>query len=206
MNELAWWAFLQCKQFNASPIPATSIPTPDFRVVAPSNFFVEVSTLNVSNRDQSKLNAGDSVDLSHNETMRRILGKLTNEKCKQLSYAAERNLPSVLVLFDYTTWSQFPTQFYGFIAEFLVGKRHGFQCLPIELSALVYINRKVLDGHMAIDLLHSATYYNPYAQCALPVGLFSPLKQYGCHMVRGELEPNGEWLWLCACRSHRQFT
>lgn len=202
VNELAWWAFLEREQFNASPIPVTRMPTPDFHVIAPSDFFVEVSTLNISKSDQSKFELEDSVELDHSETLRRILGKLTDEKRKQLSYAAKLNSPSVLVLFDYTTWSQFPTQFYRFFAEFLLGRQRGFQSLPIELSALVYVERKVLvDGHLAICLLHSATYYNPYAQYPLPFGSFSSLNQYGGQMVPRESISNG--LWVRACRLHR---
>lgn len=203
VNELAWWAFLQWEQFNASPMPTTNTPTPDFQVIAPTNFFVEVSTLNVSKCDQSKFEARDSVELDHSETLRRILGKLTDQKRKQLLYAAKKKKPSVLVLFDYTTWSQFPTPFYRFLAKFLLGHQRGYQSLPNELSALVYVIRQVLDGHMAINLLRSATYYNPFAQYALPFGSFSSLKQYGRQMVPVESASNGEWFCVCACPFHR---
>jgi len=197
VNELAWWAFLQREQFNASPIPVASTPTPDFLVIAPLDFFVEVSTLNVSKTDQSKFEKGDSVELDHPETLRRILRKLTDEKHKQLSYAAKQKMPSVLVLFDYTTWSQFGTDCYRFLAEFLLGRQRGFQSLPIELSALVYIERKVLDGHMAISRLRSATYYNPYAQYALPIGSFSALKQFQVsEMAPAESASTEPWVWL----------
>lgn len=203
VNELAWWAYLQRAKFNACPIPAANNPTPDFQVISPSEFFVEVSTLNVSEQDQSIFESGESLALDHSETLRRILRKLTDEKCKQLSYAAKQNSPSVLVLFDYNTWSQFPTQFYQFLAEFLLGRQDGFQRLPIELSALVYVERKVLDGHMAISLLRSATIYNPYAQYSLPLGSFSSLKQFPCQMAPGESASSFPWFWVCACHVHQ---
>lgn len=197
VNELAWWAFLQREQFNACPIPAANTPTPDFRVVAPSDFFVEVTTLNVSKTDQSKLEKGDSVELDHPKTLQRILGKLTEEKQKQLSYAVKQKTPSVLVLFDYTTWSAFGTSFYRVLADCLLGRQHGFQSLPTELSALVYVERKVLYGQMVISRLRSAIYYNPYAQYPLPVGSFSALKQFRVsEMFQGESGSIEPWVWL----------
>ncbi len=196
VNELAWWTFLQKDQFSAQPIPTASSPTPDFLVTAPSEFFIEVSTLNVSDRDKSKFEAGDSVELDHAETLRRILGKLTDEKKRQLLYAADRKKPSVLVLFDYTGWSGFGTQFYKFLANFLLGKQRGFQSLPAELSALVYVERKIINGHIAISHLRSATYYNPYAKYTLPVGTFLSFNQFWCQMVTAESTSAESWVWL----------
>jgi hypothetical protein len=196
VNELAWWRFLQREQFNANPIPTASSPTPDFQVLTPSEFFIEVSTLNVSERDKSKFEAGDSVELDHDETLRRILGKLTTEKKKQLSYAAELKKPTVLVLFDYTTWSAFGTQFYRFLADFLLGKPRGFQNLPVELSALVYVERTVFDGHIAISRLRSAAYYSPYAKHPLPGGMFPSMNQFSWQIVAVESTSPESWVWL----------
>lgn len=178
VNELAWWAFLQKEQFSVKPIPPAKSPTPDFWVTAPSEFYAEVSTLNVSYRDKAKFEAGDSVELDHTETLRRLLGKFTKEKQQQLLYAANRQKPIVLVLFDYTTWSAFGIQFHRFLGDFLLGKQRGFQGLPNELSALVYVERKCVDGHIGISRLRSATYYNPNAKYALPLGTFASLKQW----------------------------
>lgn len=196
VNELAWWAFLQREQFNANPIARTSSPTPDFQVLAPTEFFIEVSTLNVSKQDQSKFQAGDSVELNHAEMLRRVLGKLTAEKQRQLSYAADQKEPSVLVLFDYTTWSAFGTQFYRFLGDFLLGKQRGFQSLPIELSALIYVERKVFDGRIAISRLRSATYYNPHAKYPLAIGTFASMNQFWCQMVESESASPEGWVWL----------
>ena len=106
VNELAWWAFLQQEQFNANPIAVKKTSTPDFLILTPSEFFIEVSTLNVSKQDQLTLCAGASVKLDHAGTMRRILGKFTDEKQKQFKYAADQKKPCVLVLFDYTAYSE----------------------------------------------------------------------------------------------------
>ena len=193
VNELAWWAFLQRQQFIANPIPTANTSTPDFQVVAPSEFFVEVSTLNISEQDQTKFQVGDSIELNHTETVRRVLGKLTAEKLKQLSYGQK---PSVLVLFDYTTWSAFGTEFYRFLADFLLGKQIGFRSLPVELSALVYVEKKVFNGHIAISRLRSAAYYNPFAKYPLPIGTFTSLNQFWCQMVKTESVSSDDWLWL----------
>jgi len=196
VNELAWWVFMQRGQLEATPIPASKTPTPDFQVVVPSEFFVEVSTLNVSERDKSKFETGESVELDHAETLRRVLGKLTSEKQRQLSYAADHKRPRVLVLFDYTIWSAFGTQFYRFLADFLLGKQRGFQSLPAELSALIYIERKVFDGRIALSCHRSAAYYNPYAKYVLPLGTFALLNQFRCQMVMTESNLADSWVWL----------
>lgn len=197
VNELAWWTFLQRQQFKAAPIATTkNTSTPDFRVVASSEFFAEVSTLNISEKDQAIFLARNSIELDHSETLRRVLGKVTAEKLKQLSYATERRRPSVLVLFDYTTWSAFGTQFYQFLADFLLGKNLGFQNLPVELSALVYVERKVFNGHIAISRPRSATYYNPFAKYPLPLGTFTSLNQFWCQMVKTESVSPDDWVWL----------
>jgi len=196
VNELAWWTFLQRQQFNANPIATTNTSTPDFRVIASSEFFIEVSTLNISEQDQATIQVRDSIALDHSETLRRVLGKVTAEKLKQLSYATERKRPSVLVLFDYTTWSAFGTQFYRFLADFLLGKPLGFQSLPAELSALVYVERKVFNGHVAISRLRSATYYNPFAKYSLPLGTFTSLSEFWCQVVKTESVSPDDWVWL----------
>lgn len=198
VNELAWWTFLQRQQFSAKPIATTkNTSTPDFRVVSPSEFFVEVTTLNISEQEQKAFRAGDSIELNHTETVRRVLIKFTAEKLKQLSYAADRKKPVVLVLFDYTTWSAFGTQFHLFLADFLLGKQLGFQSLAGELSALVYVERKVFpNGHIAISRRRSATYYNPFAKYPLPIGTFTSLDQFWCQMVKTESVLSDDWVWL----------
>lgn len=196
VNELAWWQFL-CKQgFNMSPIPATKTATPDFKITSPLECFMEVSTLNVSDADKAKFESEESIELDYDETLRRILGKLTDEKFRQLSYAADQTLPCVLVIFDYTIWSGFGTRLCWFLAEFLLGQRRGFLNLPGELSALVYVDRIVMDGHIGFSLLRTAAYYNPNAKYDLPVGTFATLRQFSVQMVSSEPRPGQGWIWL----------
>src|SRR5262245_54890975 len=130
VNELAWWVFMQHIGLQSSPVPASSTPRPDFHVQIPVNFFVEVSTVNPSRSDRAQFEAGEGVALDHVETRRRFQGKVTDEKQRQMAYAASQKQPCVLVLFDYTTWSAHPTLFFHFLADFLLGKEQGFQVLP----------------------------------------------------------------------------
>ena len=113
-----------------------------------------------------------------------------------MSYAVHQKRPCVLVLFDYTIWSAFPTQFFYFLADFLLGKELGFNGLPTELSALVYVEQKVIDGRIAISRDRSAIYYNPNAQYPLPVGTFTVLNQFSCQMMEEEPKFADHWIWL----------
>src|SRR5579863_1433096 len=147
VNELAWWVFMRREGLTPNPLPASSTPRPDFRLQPPADCFVEVTTLNVSDKDKKKFERKESVALDHAETIRRVLGKLTAEKQLQLTYAANLKKPCALVLFDYTTWSAFATEIFRTLAEALLGGQFGFNTLPPELSAIVYVERKVLaDG------------------------------------------------------------
>jgi hypothetical protein len=118
------------------------------------------------------------------------------EKMQQLSYATNQGKPFILVLFDYTSWSGFGTQLYRFIADYLLGKQRGFHNLPTELSALVYVERKCINGRIGISRLRSAAYYNPNARFALPMGTFSSLNQFWSQMVHTESTSTESWIWL----------
>ena len=197
VNELALWYFLQREKFQAKPIPAAKGSTPDFCISAPFEFYIEVSTLNVSQQDKYKIHKNSSIQLDHNEMLRRVLGKLTTEKQKQLAYASERKKPGVLVIFDYTTWSGFGIEFYRYIAKYFFEGKCGFLCLPPELSALVYIERKFLDCRFAISRIRSAAYYNPYAKYPLTMGSFASINQFWSQLVHFEPASAQEaWVYL----------
>lgn len=196
VNELAWWAFLRKEQFHVDPIPTATTPTPDFRINASCELFAEVTTLNVSKPDQGNLDAANTIALDHGDTLFRICRKVVDEKMKQLTYAADKQKPCVLVLFDYTPWSAFGTQLYRFLADYLLGEQSGFKSLPMELSALIYVERKCVNGHIGINRLHSAVYYNPNAKYAIQVGTFSSLNQFWCQMVSTEAKSTESWIWL----------
>jgi len=197
VNELALWSFLQREKFQIKPIPVDKWSTPDFCVSAPFEFYLEVSTLNISQQDKKRSRKNSYIQLNHDETLRRFLGKLTYEKQKQLAYASDKKKPGVLVLFDYTSWSGFGTEFYRYLASYLFGGKCGFLSLPPELSALVYIERQFLDCRFAISKIRSAAYYNPYAKYPLTIGSFTAINQFWSQMVHSEPVTASEaWAYL----------
>lgn len=197
VNELAWWAFMQRDGFAATVVPtAKKASRPDFQLAPPVDCFVEVSTLNVSAKDRDQLKNGESIALDHTESIRRVMGKLTDEKHKQLMYAVNQQKPGVLVLFDYTEWSAFGTSFFNILGKFLLGTEFGFKGLPPELSAIIYLERKVLDGRIALSRDRSAVYYNPLALQPLSLNSFPSLKQFWFHLASNEPSSAEHWIWL----------
>lgn len=196
VNELAWWAFLIREGFAATPLPPADAPRPDFQLHSPAECFVEVSTLNVAARDKKRFEAQEAVSLDHTETIRRVIGKLTEEKQRQLKYAADRKKSGVLALFDYTTWSGFGTSFSRTLGDFLLGRQFGFRSFPAELSAIVYLERKVLDGRIGLSRHRSAVYYNPLALHPLSPGVFPSLNQSWSQLVSLDSTVTEHWIWL----------
>ena len=196
VNELSWWKFLQKGNFSAEPVPTATSARPDFKVQTPTEFFVEVSTLNVSANEKQQLESEVAISLDHAETLRRLLLKSTNDKHEQMSFACNQQRPCCLVLFDYTTWSAFGTQFFRYLASYLFGENGGFTQLPSELSALIYVERKVIDGHIGLSRDRSAVYYNPNAKYPLARGTFTELRQYWHQMVEVEPQWKDYWVWL----------
>jgi hypothetical protein len=196
VNELAWWAFMKRFGLQASPVPSTTEPRPDFSVQAPVPFFVEVSTMNSSMGERKKVDRGEGVHLDHEEICRRIVVKAIDEKQRQMAYAADLYQPCVLAIFDYTVWSAFETRIVSYMADFLLGEQQGFQKLPRILSALVYVRRHVIEGRMAVSREWSAIYYNPYACHPLATGIFAGIKQFGCQAGEGASQTADPWIWL----------
>jgi hypothetical protein len=197
VNELSWWAFMRQTQMKGEPV-ATAPPEkrPDFRLIAPSEFFVEVSTLNVSEPDRRNFEQNEGVSLNHSDSFGRILQKVATDKKDQITFAADSKRPCALVLFDYTTWSGYGTQFFRFLANALLGKPNEFCGLPVALSALVYVERKVIDGRIAISRDRSAVYYNPNAAYPLPIGTFTAIGQFWCQMIESQPRLEDHWVWL----------
>lgn len=195
VNELSWWAFMEHEGLTVAPLPASTTSRPDFQITAPMQAYVEVSTVNTSVAERAAFAAGHGVELNHRETLRRHLGKLTDEKQRQLAFGAAAGIPSVLVLFDYTIWSGLATDFNGFLREHLL-TRSGFDELPRQLSTLVYVERKVLGGRIALSRLRSATYHNPAALYPLAPRTFPSLPEFPA-TVADALPPADPWVWLC---------
>jgi hypothetical protein len=196
VNELTWWAFMQWARMDPNPIPTTSGSRPDFFAKYPVEFFCEVSTLNLSKDEKSKLQVGQGVPLNHPETVRRVLGKMTDEKEAQLAFALQQKKPCVLVIFDYTEWSGYQTQFFRFLADVLLGKQQGVRNLPAALSALVYVEDQAFRGRIRISSERSAVYYNSRATHPLPESTFPALNQYWGEMFAAEAGHAGPWICL----------
>jgi hypothetical protein len=195
VSELTWWAFMQWAGMDPSPIHTTSASRPDFLAKIPVELFCEVSALNLSDAERSKLEAGEGVALDHGESLRRVLGKLTEEKLAQMTYASEQKKPCVLVIFDYTEWSGYPTQFFRFFADFL-GKHQGIQSLPSVLSALVYVVDQLFHGRIGISCERSTVYYNSGAIYSLPENTFPALNQYWSGSVNLPADQADGWICL----------
>lgn len=196
VNELTWWALMQSAGIGATVVPTAKAPRPDFKLGPPADCFVEVTTLNVSAKDRRNLANGNSITLDQAETVWRVVGKLTEEKRRQLLFANSQRTPAVLVVFDYTEWSSFGTSLSNTLAEFLLGPRFGFRSLAQELSAIVYLERKVLEGRIALSLERSAVYHNPMASQPLAFGSFPFLKQFSTQVASAEPELGGCWFYL----------
>jgi hypothetical protein len=200
VNELSWWEFMRSFHWPASPIPAGSGSLPDFHITSPYEFFCEVTTLNKSEYEKRKISEREWLSLDHSHSIGRILAKVIDEKYEQIRYGHSKNKPSVLILFDYTFWSGFGTQFYRALANFLLGNTLDFAGLPSELSAVVYVERKVLDGRIGISKQRSAVYHNPNSRYKLPGTVFTMMRQY--LSPNRELQPtdtaneSSPWLWL----------
>jgi hypothetical protein len=196
VNELSWYEFMRHEKMEASPLPPVDLPRPDFKVTAPVDLFVEVSTLNVSGAERRALQSTGGVDLNHMETLRRLLRKATDEKTAQIEHAASEHLPCLLVLFDYTFWSGLATDYCRFLATALLGEPGAFPQLTVALSAIAYVERKIVAGRIAISLRRSAIYHNPAASHPLAPDILNVLRKFG--RTTGEIEPasHEDWLWL----------
>ena len=200
VNEIAWWEFVNSFGWTVKPIDAGKGSTPDFNVTKPEEFFFEITTLNLSAKEKKLLDSGDGVGLDHNRSIERIMKKVVSEKIDQIQYGALRKRPSVFVLFDYTFWSGFGTQFYLALANFLLGDDLGFIKLPPELSGIIYIERKVLDGKIGFSRDRSAIYHNPNSLYKVSDSVFWMIRQYLINMkeIPATEMPNekGHWIWL----------
>lgn len=177
-NELIWYEFMKSTGLDVMPLPVGNERKPDFEIKSPLHYFCEVTTLNVSEPDKKQFVGGKSVALDQSKTVARIIRKIIDEKDEQIKYGASNNLPSVLVIFDYSTWSGLGTQLNRAFANFLFAENDGFRGLPVELSLIILIERTVLGGRMAINLKQSAVYQNPFGIYKMPDNAFEKLHHY----------------------------
>jgi hypothetical protein len=146
----------------------------------------------------------ESVSLNYDVSVERFLGiarkderegiTRKNEKYEQLIYAASQDAPAVLAIFDYKESSGYGLPFFHCLGDALLGPRLEYKNQPRELSAIVYLERQVRDGRIALNLERSAVYHNPFALHPLPQGTFRSLKEFS---VRAAPVSKGDaWFWL----------
>ncbi len=196
VNELSWWKFMQNNKFDVEPVPTAKGARPDFKVKNPTEFFIEVSTLNVSDKEKEQLERNGSIPLNHSQLLRRILLKSDNDKNKQISFAHQEGCPCCLVLFDYTTWSAFGSNFFRYLGNYPLEQGSCLQNLPKELSALIYVKRNVINGRIGLNLNHSFICYNQNAEYQLTPGTFSDFREYTHQLLEIESPCKKSWIWL----------
>lgn len=177
VNELFWYnlaTFLEW-QLKALAVESTA---PDFEVSSPACFYCEVTTLNVSQSDRQRFENGLTAALNHGREAARILRKATDEKIEQLRYGYNNRKPSVLVVFDYSTFSGLGTQRPRYLADALLHSSSGLQGMPKELSALLYLERYILKGRFRLRMSQSAAYHNPLADFSVEKEVFSWVTQF----------------------------
>ncbi|MBI3457976.1 MAG: hypothetical protein HY002_19540 [Candidatus Rokubacteria bacterium] len=63
-------------------------------------------------------------------------------------------------------------------------------------SAIVYVERKVLAGRIAISQQRSAIYHHPAARYPLARGTFDVLRQFRREIGEAEPASQEDWIWL----------
>jgi len=180
--ELAWWRLLISQKITARLIDTVKSPgnsRPDFEIISPTSFHAEVTTLNPSQKDEEAFSMGCGVEHENEETIRRLIGKITDEKLKQLQYSCSCGMPAVLVIFDSArstgVGSHFAPSLEKWLYEASVNKEN---VLPNELSAIVYLIKTMYEGRMAVLDSRSAVFHNPEAKNKLPKESISFLHQH----------------------------
>jgi len=188
VNELFWWELMKKFEWKAQPIEVGSERRPDFHVTDPLEFFCEVTTLNISKSDRTALECENGVELDHEATIYRALRKIAEDKKEQIDYGLEKERASILVLIDYTTWSGLATNFSQIFQQKLFEADNGFSELPQGLSAIVYIEKKIICARFCVSIERSAVFHNPYADYILPETIFTMFCQH--EKGREEIRPN----------------
>ena len=123
--------------FKLEPIPTGKSNKPDF-ILKFEDYSVifEVTTLNPSKDERCS-----EINYSQKKSLIRIIAKAFEEKKGQFQYGYLKKMPSVLVLFNYDEWTGFGTQFQRLMDDSKV-----FANMIFELSAIIYVERFVIDG------------------------------------------------------------
>jgi hypothetical protein len=158
VNELSWWAYINSRGGDISPIPEGKNPTADFEIkLGEDTAILEVTTINVS-LDESCQN----LQRSQVNTKRRIVNKVTKDKLPQFKYGSNKGKSVILVVFNYDEWSGFGTQLCRDIVNHLSQND-----VPKDLSAIVYLERSVRDGKSMFKNSSTSIFLNPNAEFSI---------------------------------------
>lgn len=180
VNELCWYRLLCDLSLSPEALPEGSSKTPDFKGTSTSGteFFCEVTTLNVSGKDAASISAGNGALLNQEIEISRIIRKATEEKAEQLQFGHEDQKGMVFVVFDYSMFSGLGTQRPLALADALLKTPTGLQAMKPYLSAIIYVERYVKGGRCRIRTSQSAVYHNPSADYPISPELFGCFTQY----------------------------
>ena len=168
INELCWWIFWVSRGFDLIPIPTTKNPTPDFILrYCDLRVIFEVTTLNLA-----KDRFCSEITHCQNSSIRRIIKKIYTDKIEQLQYGYSLNILAVLVLFNYDQWSGLDTQFYR-----LLNKPKFIKIMPNEMSALIYVEKYIIDEKPCFKRDSLAIIPNPNSILPFPDKIFEILER-----------------------------
>ncbi|MCG8059077.1 MAG: hypothetical protein N0E38_04515 [Candidatus Thiodiazotropha endolucinida] len=168
VNELSWWAYINSRGGNISPIPEGKNPTADCEIqLVEITVICEVTTVNVSLNESIK-----SLQQSQINTKKRIVNKATKEKLPQFIYGSNRECPVILVLFNYDEWSGFGTKPGRNIVNYI-----SHNDIPKELSAIVYLERYVIKRKSMYKNDSTSVFQNPNAQFSIGEGVIESLME-----------------------------
>jgi len=177
INELVSFSYMRKLGLQVRPLETTNRPRPDFRIVGGDDFFVEVSTLNVSDEDRIALTKLAGASLKQDRTIERVFVKL-NKKKEQFEYGENQSKPTALFLFDYSAHSGYGVQTAQAIDIALNREDCAYFSFPRSLSALVFFTKCVIDGRPVIRKSKTAIFHNPLASIELVLDPFHDIGQY----------------------------
>lgn len=174
VHELALYSYLYRNGMTVNPVTRRKEQrTPDFHVIGSFEYYMEITSLNPSDKDKQSSVA----ELDQNENIKRILGKIIY-KAPQLDIAASQEIPGLLVVFDYTTWSGLGAQTSTALSNILSNTDGAYFSWPRNISALAFIHRDVIRGIPRINQERSVVLHNPLALYEINESMFSDLTHH----------------------------
>jgi hypothetical protein len=150
VNELFWYNLALNLGWKLEPVPVKEGSSrPDFKVTSPTTFYCEITTLNIPNK---------KIEFEHE--LKRIYGPSIGKK-NQFEFGYQQKKPSVLVVFDYSTFSGLGTQHQKSLPDFLSNPPANFETMPSALSTFLYLERYFGEGKFKLRMSKSVIFHNP---------------------------------------------